>query len=193
MSPYPFLEERKMIIGSCKFAHRTKLHSWFYSGYSQVLTTRTSSENKRAEAVDATYMTAFVSLPALPIVFQSLLQKMLAVFEKSIANPPKELSLPVGRNHSNSSPEEIAEIFRSWRSDSTFYNLSSGNFLALSHRDENPAHPSDTVSINKATEANDKSSRLIRLTYPAVHPPIVPIKWLLKRKLLEGKVYLFVP
>ncbi|KAL0305752.1 UNVERIFIED_CONTAM: Monothiol glutaredoxin-S17 [Sesamum radiatum] len=25
--------------------------------------------------------------------------------------------------------------------DSTFYNLSSGNFLALSHRDENPAHP----------------------------------------------------
>ncbi|KAK4399107.1 Stem-specific protein TSJT1 [Sesamum angolense] len=141
MSPYPFLEERKMIIGSCKFAHRTKLHSWFYSGYLQVLTTRTSSENKRAEAVGATYMTAFVSLPALPIVFQSLLQKMLAVFEKSIANPPKELSLPVGRNHSNSSPEEIAEIFRSWRSDSTFYNLSSGNFLALSHRDENPAHP----------------------------------------------------
>ncbi|XP_011096293.1 stem-specific protein TSJT1 [Sesamum indicum] len=66
---------------------------------------------------------------------------MLAVFERSIANPPKELSLPVGRNHLNSSPEEIAEIFRSWRSDSTFYNLSSGNFLALSHRDENPAHP----------------------------------------------------
>lgn len=67
---------------------------------------------------------------------------MLAVFEKTIGKPPKELSLPaIGRNCSNGSPEEIAETFRSWRSDSTFYNLSSSNFLALSHEDENPVYP----------------------------------------------------
>ncbi|PIN19737.1 hypothetical protein CDL12_07585 [Handroanthus impetiginosus] len=74
---------------------------------------------------------------------------MLAVFNKSIGKPPKELSLPVaGGNCSNSSPQEIAEVFRSWRSDSTFYNLSSGNFLALSHHDENPAHPRSIVVMD---------------------------------------------
>ncbi|KAG8385562.1 hypothetical protein BUALT_Bualt03G0058100 [Buddleja alternifolia] len=76
--------------------------------------------------------------------------KMLAVFEKSISKPPKELSLPiVGGNFSNSSTREIAEIFRSWRSDSTFFNLSNeGNFLALSHEDENPVHPRSIVVID---------------------------------------------
>jgi asparagine synthetase B (glutamine-hydrolysing) len=74
---------------------------------------------------------------------------MLAIFEKSIGKPPKELSLPfVARNCSDSTPEKIAETFHSWRSDSAFYNLSNGNFLALSHQGENPAHPRSIVAID---------------------------------------------
>lgn len=77
---------------------------------------------------------------------------MLAVFEKSSGKPPKELSLPfVGRNCLNSSPEEIAEFFRSWKSDCTSYNLSNGNFLALSHQDENPALPRYWTQISYAS------------------------------------------
>ncbi|KAK4491667.1 hypothetical protein RD792_002431, partial [Penstemon davidsonii] len=74
---------------------------------------------------------------------------MLAVFDKSVGKPPNELSIPfVGSKCLNSSPEEIAEVFRSWRSDSTFYNLSSGNFLALSHEDENPVYPRSIVVMD---------------------------------------------
>ncbi|XP_047973061.1 stem-specific protein TSJT1-like [Salvia hispanica] len=70
---------------------------------------------------------------------------MLAVFEKSVSKPPKELSLPVGGGNRS---DEIIEIFRSWRSDSTFYHLSSDNFLALSHQGENPAIPRSVVVID---------------------------------------------
>ncbi|CAI9787923.1 unnamed protein product [Fraxinus pennsylvanica] len=74
---------------------------------------------------------------------------MLAVFEKSISKPPKELILPFpGKSHPNSSREEIAEIYRSWRFDSTFYNVPNGNFLALSHEDENPVHPRSIVVMD---------------------------------------------
>ncbi|GFP98289.1 stem-specific protein tsjt1 [Phtheirospermum japonicum] len=62
---------------------------------------------------------------------------MLAVFEKSISKTPIELSLPgVRTGRFNRSPEEIAELFGSWKSDSTFYHVSNCNFLALSHIDE---------------------------------------------------------
>ncbi|XP_073122343.1 stem-specific protein TSJT1-like [Henckelia pumila] len=76
---------------------------------------------------------------------------MLAVFQSTIGNLPKELSLPcVGRNNClNCSPQEIAETFRSWRSDATFYNLSNGNFLALSHELENPVQPRSIVVIDE--------------------------------------------
>ncbi|KAL8032613.1 hypothetical protein ABFX02_13G107700 [Erythranthe guttata] len=74
---------------------------------------------------------------------------MLAVFEKSIGKPPIELSLPaVGRKCLNGSPEEIAETFRSWRSDSTFYCFSNCNFLALSHEGENPVYPRSIVVMD---------------------------------------------
>lgn len=71
---------------------------------------------------------------------------MLAVFEKSVGRPPKELSLPFAA--SNSNPEAIAASFRSSKSDSTFYNLSKDCFLALSHQDENPAHPRSIAVID---------------------------------------------
>ncbi|PON96070.1 Nucleophile aminohydrolase, N-terminal [Trema orientale] len=58
---------------------------------------------------------------------------MLAVFEKSISNPPEELSLPsVGLNNSMTR-EEILGTFRSSWTEATVYNLANGNFMALSH------------------------------------------------------------
>lgn len=73
---------------------------------------------------------------------------MLAVFAKSVGKPPKELSLPVVGSNCLNSSDEIAETFRSWRSDCTFYHLSSGNFLALSHQDENPTIPRSVVVMD---------------------------------------------
>ncbi|XP_051125881.1 stem-specific protein TSJT1-like isoform X2 [Andrographis paniculata] len=73
---------------------------------------------------------------------------MLAVFEKSIGRLPKELSLPYATPNC-STPEEIAAFYRSWKSDSTFYNLSNGCcFLALSHEGENPAYPRSIVVMD---------------------------------------------
>ncbi|GFP98288.1 stem-specific protein tsjt1 [Phtheirospermum japonicum] len=62
---------------------------------------------------------------------------MLAVFERSISKTPIELSLPgLGTDRFNMSPEEIAELFGAWKSDSTFYHVRNSNFLALSNVDE---------------------------------------------------------
>ncbi|XP_022893741.1 stem-specific protein TSJT1-like [Olea europaea var. sylvestris] len=74
---------------------------------------------------------------------------MLTVFEKSIGKPPQELSLPLaGSSGLKNTRQEIAEIFRSWRSDSTFYNFRNGNFLALSREDQNPVHPRSIVVMD---------------------------------------------
>ncbi|CAK9181794.1 unnamed protein product [Ilex paraguariensis] len=70
---------------------------------------------------------------------------MLAVFEKGVANPPEELSLPAAGRPSLRARKEIAEIFQSWRRDSTLYGLSNGNFMALSHEGEFPLHPRSIV------------------------------------------------
>lgn len=65
---------------------------------------------------------------------------MLAVFEKSVSNPPEELIISSGGRPSLKSGREIAETFRSWRSDSTLYQLGNGNFMAISN-EETIAHP----------------------------------------------------
>lgn len=67
--------------------------------------------------------------------------KMLAVFEKAIGNPPEELSLPSTGLKNSKSRQEIAEIFQSLWPESTLYNLSNENFMALSHEDESPLLP----------------------------------------------------
>ncbi|XVF40514.1 hypothetical protein PTKIN_Ptkin01aG0119700 [Pterospermum kingtungense] len=71
---------------------------------------------------------------------------MLAVFEKAVGNPPEELGLPsVGLGlEGKKTREEISETFRSLWQDSTFYHLSNGNFMALSH---NPLHPIPSRSM----------------------------------------------
>lgn len=66
---------------------------------------------------------------------------MLAVFEKAIGNPPKELSLPSTGLKNSKSQQDIAENFQSLWPDSTFYNLSNGNFMAVPHEDESPLLP----------------------------------------------------
>ncbi|KAK3016450.1 hypothetical protein RJ639_007805 [Escallonia herrerae] len=58
---------------------------------------------------------------------------MLAVFESVIGRPPKELGHGSG---SLNTREEIAEVFRSWRPNSSLYHLPNGNFLAVSDEDE---------------------------------------------------------
>ncbi|KAK9267947.1 hypothetical protein L1049_010384 [Liquidambar formosana] len=73
---------------------------------------------------------------------------MLAVFEKVIGNPPEELSLPSVGLPISKTREEIAEIFRSMRPESIFYNLSNGNFMALSHEDESSLHPRSIVVMD---------------------------------------------
>lgn len=65
---------------------------------------------------------------------------MLAVFEKSIANQPEELSLPSAGRPSLKSRKEIAETFRSWRPDSSSYQVGNDNFMALSNV-ESSTHP----------------------------------------------------
>ncbi|KAF8413894.1 hypothetical protein HHK36_001888 [Tetracentron sinense] len=74
---------------------------------------------------------------------------MLAVFKKLIGRPPEELNIPSINGLQNSkSRAEIAEAFRSSWPESTFYNLSNGNFLALSPEDENPLHPRSVVVMD---------------------------------------------
>ncbi|OVA00581.1 DnaJ domain [Macleaya cordata] len=84
-----------------------------------------------------------------------LCRKMLAVFERSIGKPPEELSIPSIRSQNvktlkkkKKNREEIVEVFLSLRPDSTSYNLSHGNFMALSHEDENPLHPRSIVVMD---------------------------------------------
>lgn len=68
---------------------------------------------------------------------------MLAVFEKAIGNPPEELRLPsVGLvSDGKETREEILETFRLLWPESTFYHLSNGNFMTLSHGAQSPLHP----------------------------------------------------
>lgn len=73
---------------------------------------------------------------------------MFAIFEKAIGNPPEELSLPSAGLTNLKSGEEVVEIYRSLRPDSTLYNLSNGNFMALSHENENPSHPRSIVVMD---------------------------------------------
>ncbi|KAH7568932.1 hypothetical protein ACOSP7_012047 [Xanthoceras sorbifolium] len=74
---------------------------------------------------------------------------MLAVFEKAIGKPPHEFSLiPSSGLGSLKSQQEIAEIFKSSWPQSTLYNLSNGNFMALSHEDESPLHPRSIVVMD---------------------------------------------
>lgn len=68
-------------------------------------------------------------------------RKMLAVFEKGIGKPPEELGLPSTGLQSSKTRQEIAEMLRVGWPEVTMYSLSNGNFLALSHEDENPTHP----------------------------------------------------
>ncbi|KAL3377277.1 hypothetical protein AABB24_003604 [Solanum stoloniferum] len=70
---------------------------------------------------------------------------MLAVFEQSIGKPPSELST---QKKEAKTKEEIAESFKSWKPDSTFYHLSNGNLMAFSHENENPSHPRSIVVMD---------------------------------------------
>ncbi|XP_028775573.1 stem-specific protein TSJT1 [Neltuma alba] len=85
---------------------------------------------------------------------------MLAVFEKATGKPPVELGLPSMGSENSKTPHEILEIFLSMRSDFALYNLPHGNFMALSHKEENPMHPrsivvmDDTFCIFVGTLAN---------------------------------------
>ncbi|KAJ0081649.1 hypothetical protein Patl1_10771 [Pistacia atlantica] len=74
--------------------------------------------------------------------------KMLAVFEKAIGNPPEELSLPSTGLTNSKNRQEIAEIFQSLWPESTLFNLSNGNFMALSHEDESPLLPRSIVVMD---------------------------------------------
>ncbi|KAK1290488.1 Stem-specific protein TSJT1 [Acorus calamus] len=70
---------------------------------------------------------------------------MLAVFENSIGKPPEPLGVSlIGRTTSKSRPE-IADLYGSRRPDSTFYNLSNGNFIAVSRDAGNLVRPSVVV------------------------------------------------
>ncbi|XP_058083827.1 stem-specific protein TSJT1-like [Magnolia sinica] len=73
---------------------------------------------------------------------------MLAVFEKSIGNPPAELRIPSDPQEKPKTRVETAEMFRSSWPGSTFYNLCNGNFMALSHANENPLHPRSIVVMD---------------------------------------------
>nr|KJB69500.1 hypothetical protein B456_011G027000 [Gossypium raimondii] len=68
---------------------------------------------------------------------------MLAVFEKATGNPPEELRLPsVGLDSDGKGTrEEILQTFRLLWPESTFYHLSNGNFMTLSHGAQSPLHP----------------------------------------------------
>ncbi|XP_015888980.3 stem-specific protein TSJT1 [Ziziphus jujuba] len=72
---------------------------------------------------------------------------MLAVFEKSIGKPPEELRLPsVGfGNSKSSSREEILKSFRASWPESSVYNLSNGNFMALSRENDAYSPPRSII------------------------------------------------
>ncbi|KAM6550304.1 hypothetical protein CsatB_000112 [Cannabis sativa] len=73
---------------------------------------------------------------------------MLAVFEKSISNPPEELSLPSLGLENFMNREKILQTFRSSSSEVTVYNLTNGNFMALSHDDTSYSHPRSIVVLD---------------------------------------------
>ncbi|KAF4363799.1 hypothetical protein F8388_000464 [Cannabis sativa] len=73
---------------------------------------------------------------------------MLAVFEKSISNPPEELSLPSLGLENSMNREEILQTFRSSSTEVTVYNLTNGNFMALSHDDTSYSHPRSIVVLD---------------------------------------------
>ncbi|KAK6932552.1 protein of unknown function DUF3700 [Dillenia turbinata] len=73
---------------------------------------------------------------------------MLAVFEKLTGKAPEELCLPSMGSQRGKTQQEILEMFKSSRPDSVVYHLSNGNFMALSHEDENPIHPRSTVVMD---------------------------------------------
>lgn len=61
---------------------------------------------------------------------------MLAVFGKTIGNPPQELSLPFKGNGNLKTREEIAAVFELDRIDSTWFKFCNGDIMALCHQDE---------------------------------------------------------
>ncbi|KAE8716936.1 Stem-specific protein TSJT1 [Hibiscus syriacus] len=65
---------------------------------------------------------------------------MLAVFEKAIGNPPEELQLPSVGLDCKKTREEISEMLRLLWPKSTFYHLSNGNLMTLSHEAQSPLH-----------------------------------------------------
>ncbi|PIA41262.1 hypothetical protein AQUCO_02300195v1 [Aquilegia coerulea] len=73
---------------------------------------------------------------------------MLAVFENSIGKPPEELRLPSTYSQTSKTREEIARKFQSSWPESTFYNFSNGNCMALSHENETPLHPRSIVVMD---------------------------------------------
>ncbi|XP_058201837.1 stem-specific protein TSJT1-like [Rhododendron vialii] len=81
---------------------------------------------------------------------------MLAVFEKSIGNPREELRLPLKGKMpllgGSKTGEEIVEIFRSWRLDSTLQSLPNGSSnMVLSHEDECTLHPRSIVVVDNVS------------------------------------------
>ncbi|MBA0663423.1 hypothetical protein Goklo_003542 [Gossypium klotzschianum] len=102
---------------------------------------------------------------------------MLAVFEKATGNPPEELRLPsVGLDSDGKGTrEEILQTFRLLWPESTFYHLSNGNFMTLSHGAQSPLHP------RQATEAMLVVDAYKVLRDRAPYPPDQVIKD------LEGK------
>ncbi|KAL4388612.1 hypothetical protein GQ457_09G002360 [Hibiscus cannabinus] len=72
---------------------------------------------------------------------------MLAVFEKAIGNPPEELRLPSVGFDCKKTREEISEAFRLLRPESTFYHLSNGNFMTLSHETQSSLHQSRSMFV----------------------------------------------
>lgn len=66
---------------------------------------------------------------------------MLAVFDKAIVKPPQEFNLVPSAGLSLKSHHEIAELSKSTWPESVLYTLPNGNFMALSHENENPLLP----------------------------------------------------
>lgn len=73
---------------------------------------------------------------------------MLAVFGKAVGKPPEELMLPAVTTNDSKNPKEIVDKFQSLWPNSTVYNLSNGNFMALSHEHESPMHPRSIVVLD---------------------------------------------
>lgn len=73
---------------------------------------------------------------------------MLTVFDKATGNPPVELGLPSIGPEKAKTREEILKLFQSSRPECTVCYLSDGNFMALSHDNENQSHPRSIVVID---------------------------------------------